>query len=381
MILTGISLQNFRSYSQSHFTFHPQLTIIVGPNTAGKSNLLEALLLLSRGKSSRVEKDLQAIQFGKEIGRVKGICHPEPFGHSELVSESQGKPREGSRGDSSTSSQNDILLEVVLTSGMIQGQKVPQKRFLVNDVPKRRVDFASHLITVSFSPEDVDIITDGPSLRRRFLDEVLESVDREYRLAHDTYTKALRQRNALLELARETGRRNSEQLLYWDGLLIKNGNYLTQKRQEVIDIINDAKKEVFDVQVVYDKSLISLERLRQYETAEIGAGVTLVGPHRDDIQIFMPVKKEFRDIKLYGSRGQQRLAILQLKLLQLSYIEQYLGFRPLLLLDDIFSELDTGHIDLVMEMIGKQQTVLTTTHKEFLHGQEKKNASIIELSV
>lgn len=357
MILTGISLQHFRSYTNNSFQFHPNLTVIVGPNTAGKSNLLEAILLLSRGKSTRAEKDLQAIQFGKDIGRIKGKV------------------------DASASSGQAVTVEVVLTSGEVMGQKTQQKRFLVNDVPKRRVDFASHLITVSFSPEDVDIITDGPSLRRSFLNDVLEAVDREYRLAHDTYTKALRQRNALLELTRETGQRNSEQFLYWDGLLIKNGNYITKKRQEFIDAVNTSVKALFDLQVVYDHSLISLERLRQYEEAEISAGVTLVGPHRDDINVLMPIKKEYKDIKLYGSRGQQRLAILQLKLLQLHYIEQNLGFRPLLLLDDIFSELDSGHIDLVLRIIDKQQTVLTTTHKEFLHGQKKKNAFIIELSL
>jgi DNA replication and repair protein RecF len=133
---------------------------------------------------------------------------------------------------------------------------------------------------------------------------------------------------------------------------------------------------VFDCVLSYDKSIISKERLLQYKNAEVSAGVTLVGPHRDDFCVLM---NKSVDVEMFGSRGQQRLVVLQLKLLQLSFMEQSLGVRPLFLLDDIFSELDNEHIKLVMEMVGLQQTILTTTHGEFIEKNLKKDASVVEL--
>lgn len=351
MQLTHLSLQNFRSYLKASLTFSQDLTVIVGPNTAGKTNLLEAITLLARGKTNRSEKDTQAVRFDEEIARIRGVCHP------------------------------DTQLEIVLTNGMVSGISSPLRRFLVNGVPKRRVDFASHLSVVSFSPSDLDIVIGSPSLRRNFLDDALEQVDRQYRIAHITYTKALRQRNALLDRAKETGQRFEQQFAYWDELLITHGQYISQSRETLIDYINDAAKDVFSLHLTYDHSKISKERLLQYKVAEEGSGVTLVGPHRDDFFIDMDVSKEWRNVKAYGSRGQQRLAILQLKMLQLSFMEEKNGTRPLLLLDDIFSELDNRHIALVSGLLDKQQTIMTTTHKEFLDKKILEAAGVVELEV
>lgn len=337
MVLKKLYLQHFRSYKNQVFPLDQQTTFVVGKNTSGKSNLMEGIYFLSTGKSFRAEKDAQAIAFGQEIGRVKGIV-------------------------------DETTLELILTTGMVSGTPTQQKRFLVNDVPKRRVDFAGHLFTVLFSPSDLELIVGSPSIRRRFLDDVLEQIDREYRLATTTYEKALRQRNALLNLVKETGKRNESQFTYWDELLITNGQLITTKREAFIECINTSKQDIFQCQVIYDKSMISHERLAQYKDAEVGAGATLVGPHRDDFSLVMAKEK---DVKKFASRGQQRLVVLQLKLLQLQFMEQTLGFRPLLLLDDIFSELDQGHIDLVMDMIGKQQTIVTTTHEEFIQAHHK----------
>lgn len=347
MLLTHLSLQNFRSYQKSQFEFDSKTTFVVGVNTAGKSNLIEAIFFLATGKSFRAEKDMQAIQFGKEIARVK----------------------------SKISGSNPIELEVMLTNGLVMGKVVPLKKYLVNGVAKRRVDFAGHLFAVLFAPSDLEIIVGSPGQRRRFLDAVLEQVDREYRLATTTYEKALRQRNALLDAARETGQRNAKQFEYWDELLIKNGQLITQKREAFITFLNTAQKDIFTCEVLYDKSVISEERLEQYRDAELGAAVTLVGPHRDD---FVVVMDKGKNVKTYASRGQQRLVILQLKLLQLTYMEQALGFRPLLLLDDIFSELDSGHIQLVMDMTRAQQTIVTTTHEEFIGKTKKTNTILLE---
>ncbi len=342
-MLKNIFLQNFRSYEKQEFNFE-DTTLIVGPNTSGKTNLIEAIYLLSFGKSFRTEKDIQMIRFGKEIGRVKGAAQ---------------RALPGGRID-------DIELEVVITNGLANG-KSQYKKFLVNGVAKRRVDFASNFSAVLFSPQDLDIIVTSPSLRRNFLDEVLEQTDRSYRIALISYTKALRQRNALLEKTREEGIRNEKQFEYWDNLVIENGQIITAKRQEFIEFVNSQNKDIFEFILNYDKSIISKERLLQYQKEEILAGATLVGPHRDDFSVFMfDSRKTAHDVKYFGSRGQQRLTILQLKILELLFIEEVLDKRPTLILDDIFSELDEGHINLIFEEVNKQQTIITTTHEEFV---------------
>jgi DNA replication and repair protein RecF len=361
-MLKNISLQNFRSYKKQEFTFEGT-TLVVGPNTSGKSNLVEAIYLLSTGKSFRTDKDTQMLKFEEEVGRVKGAAQRAlPGGQI-----------------------NEDELEVLITNGEVNGGS-QYKKFLVNGVSKRRVDFAGKLLAVLFSPQDLEIIIESPSLRRNFLDEVLEQVDRNYRVATIAYTKALRQRNALLELVQETGQRNEKQFEYWDNLVIENGNIITAKREELINFLNSSPKDIFDCVVEYDKSLISKQRLLQYEKEEVAAGVTLVGPHRDDFTVSMfngpsassGQAQTVHNVKFYGSRGQQRLAILQLKMLQLLFIEQSLGERPLLLLDDIFSELDKEHIQLILEEIGKQQTIITTTHEEFIPKKLLKLMKIID---
>lgn len=350
-MLKSISLQNFRNYQAEEFKFNGNTTVIIGPNTSGKTNLIEAIFLLSTGKSFRTDKDIQMINFNKDLARVKGI-----------VSETN--------------------LEVMITNGQLGGQTSQFKKFMVNGVAKRRNDFVENFPAVLFSPEDLEIIVDSPSLRRKFLDNVLEQVDREYRLALVSYIKGLRQRNALLENTRETGIRNEKQFEYWDNLIIEFGEKITKKREEFIEFVNNQAKDIFDFVAFYDKSVISKARLLQYKDAEVASGVTLVGPHRDDFSVSMydNTRKTTHDIKFYGSRGQQRLAILQLKMLELLFIEEKLGQRPVLLLDDIFSELDKGHIELILEMIGLQQTIITTTHKEFISANVLRKMQVIKFT-
>lgn len=351
--------------------------MVVGPNTSGKSNLVEAIYLLSSGKSFRTDKDTQMLKFTEEVGRVKArLQTPEPARQSPNGSSQMAD----GRSDGGQGKINQDELEVLITNGQVNGGS-QYKKFLVNGVSKRRVDFAGKLLTVLFSPQDLEIIIESPSLRRNFLDEVLEQVDRNYRVASIAYVKALRQRNALLEMALETGRRNEKQFEYWDNLVIENGNVVTQKREEFINFLNSSGKDIFDLVVEYDKSTISKERLLQYEREEVAAGVTLVGPHRDDFRVLMfNGGKTAHDVKFYGSRGQQRLAILQLKMLELLFIEKSLGERPLFLLDDIFSELDEGHIQLILQEIGRQQTIITTTHEEFIPKKLLKSMKIIKFA-
>lgn len=343
-MLTHINLQNFRNYKKRAFEFDKS-AIIVGPNTVGKSNLIESIYLLSAGKSFRAEKDSQMVLFDHELGRVKG--------------------RSG-----------DNELEVVVTVGEVAGVKTQFKRYFVNGVAKRRADFVGNMPSVLFSPEDLEIIVGSPGLRREFLDNVLEQTDRDYRIALLGFTKALRQRNALLEMVKKGLRRDDREFDYWDSLIIRNGSVLTRKREEFIIWLNEAKKDILDFRIEYDKSVVSQDRLVQYRSAESASGVTLVGPHRDD---FLVLFEKDHELKSFGSRGQQRLGILQLKLLELQYIKEKLGVGPLLLLDDVFSELDEDHIGLILTIRNNQQTIITTTHEEFIPTKIKGTMEIIEL--
>ena len=346
-MLSSISLQNFRNYKKTAFKFDSKSIVIIGPNTAGKSNLIESVYLLSAGKSFRAEKDAQMVRLGNEMGRVRG-----------------------------RTSETD--LEVVVTVGEVAGVKTQFKRYFVNGVAKRQADFVGNLPAVLFSPQDLEIVAGSPCGRRNFLDNVLEQTDRDYRIALLGFTKALRQRNALLELVKDTGRRIEKQLEYWDSLVIRNGSVLTRKREEFIKYLNKSKKDVFEFVVEYDMSIISKERLEQYRDAESASGITLVGPHRDELFIYF---EKDRQLKSFGSRGQQRLVVLQLKLLELQYIKEKLNVSPLLLLDDIFSELDEDHIKLILTIRDNQQTIITTTHEEFIPAKIKGKMEVIELEL
>ncbi len=349
MFLKHLSLQNFRSYKRADFNFSHNTTLVVGPNTSGKTNLVEAIFFLSEGKSSRVEKDENMVRFGEKIARV-----------SCLTDENE--------------------LEVVIVSSEFTNNASVIKKYLVNGVAKKRTDFIGNLPCVLFSPIDLEIIIGAPIIRRSFLDHILSQTDRDYRLYLVSYEKGLRLRNAVLHKIKETGVKNFRELEYWDELLIKNGEFISKKREKLIGYFNSAQKDVFDFVAFYDKSIISKERLLQYKDAEIGAGVTLVGPHRDDfyVSMFDNLLKTTHDIRFFGSRGQQRLAVLQLKMLELILVKKIMG-DSFLILDDIFSELDNDHICHVLEMIGEQQTIITTTHKEFIPKKNLKEMAVIDI--
>jgi len=350
MYLKSLSLQNFRNYEKAEFTFDNR-TLIVGPNTSGKTNIIEAISLLSNGKSFRTDKDIQTLKFGKEIGRLKGQV-------------------------------NGTTLEVVITKGEVGGKITPTKKYLINGVSKRRLDFVGNLQIVIFSPLDLQIVIGSPSNRRNFMDEVLEQVDFDYRVAIVEYEKGIRQRNSLLELTRKQLHRDLKQFEYWDNLVVKYGNIITEKREKLVAYLNSQNKDIFDFAVVYDKSIISKERLLEYQEEEKIVGVTLVGPHRDDLifEMFDNDTKAAKDIKFFGSRGQQRLSVLQLKILQLLFFEEKNNNSPLLLLDDIFSELDEGHIIHILKMLGVRETIVTTTHEEFVPNEFKDTMKVIVLS-
>lgn len=334
MILYELTLQNFRCYDKKNFTFSPETTLIVGPNTAGKTNILEAIMFLATGKSFRADADREVITWNKELSVIS--CQL-------------------------SANHDNTKLELFITQGEVQGQRAPLKKYLVNGVPRRQIDFVGNLRVVLFWPEHLELVTDSPSLRRKYLDSVLVQVDREYRRNLASYERGLRQRNRLLDLVNE-GKAGRGQLLFWNQLLIKAGGHLTDSRAAFIDFVNKNNNFLLE----YDKSIISESRLEQYAKEEVAAKATLVGPHRDDFTFFVGG----RDMSKFGSRGQQRLTVLWLKLAELAYIEKETGERPILLLDDIFSELDEGHRRLVMDLVGKQQTIITSADPAIIEGKE-----------
>lgn len=238
------------------------------------------------------------------------------------------------------------------------------------------IDFLGFLRAVYFGPEDLALITNSPSLRRKYLDMVLSQLDREYIRCSLSYEKGLRQRNKLLERIRDEGVPRS-QLVFWDQLLIKNGTYLTQSREEFINFVNGQTSSAFPFSLTYDRSVISPARIEEYAQEEVAAAATLVGPHRDDFAFWL---KE-RDVHAFGSRGEQRMAILWLKLGELEFISSKTKGRPVFLLDDIFSELDEGHRRLVLEIIPQQQTIITTTDLHLVEKNYQKKMEMIELNL
>ncbi len=355
MLVESLSLTNFRSYEKQTVLFSPKVTILVGPNAVGKTNLVEALFCMATGKSFRAGTDREMIRWGSDLARITTIA-------------------------------GDITLELLLTMGEVEGQKTPLKRYLVNGVPRRQIDFVGNVRAVLFWPEHLELVIGSPSTRRSYMDSVLVQVDREYRRTLHSYERGLRQRNKLLDAINE-GRASRSQLLFWDQLLIRAGGYITDKRSEYLQYVSMFSADGLSYAIYYDKSVISPSRLEQYKDEEVAAKATLVGPHRDDFVIAKfrdPNSQAYHvqtgsdehsrdlilsnegmlDLSKYGSRGEQRLAVLWLKLAELSYIQKQAGERPVLLLDDMFSELDIQHQQQVLELVSSYQTILTSANED-----------------
>ncbi len=311
MILQKIKLQNFRSYTKAEFDLD-KVTVVVGENGSGKSNLMEAIYLAAIGRSFRAERDIEMIRYGEQFSILN-------FQFSN----------------------NDQITNFQITIA-------DRKKFEVNGVARRMIDAVGKFRAILFSPQDLELVTGGPSGRRRYLDFVISQKDREYRRCLISYEKGLRQRNKLLDMLRE-GLADRNQLFFWDRLLIKNGEYITQAREAYLAYLADG-----EYQAEYDQSIISEVRLKQYEQEEVAAATTLVGPHRDDFVVNLAG----RDVSKFGSRGEQRMAVLWLKKGEMEFLS--LDFardaqKPLLLLDDIFSELDHRHREEVSRLVEEHQ--------------------------
>jgi len=354
MILKKLKLTNFRSHKSAVFDLS-STTVIIGQNTAGKTNILEAMYILARGKSFRAEQDLDTIREGTEFANIDAAIDPDLTGGNET---------------------DKITLKVIFST-----QKgYLSKKFLVNNVARRQHDATSNFVSVLFTPKDIEILTDSPGVRRRYIDAVLYQSNKNYRTALSHYERALKHRNKMLHDIRE-GKKNygRQDFEFFEKILIEQGNILSEKRAEFVDFVNTSEKDIFKFDFFYDKSEMSEARLLKYHFEEQAAGVTLVGPQRDDFKFYFPTTK--KPVQEFGSRGEERLTILQLKTLEMDFLKRTTGKNPVLLLDDIFSELDDANIFKVFELLPNQQTIITTTHREFVPKKilNRADVSIIEL--
>jgi DNA replication and repair protein RecF len=342
MRLLHLKLQNFRNYQAIDFPFSKQVTVLTGENAQGKTNFLESIYLLATTKSSKADRDEELIKEGEEFLRVAG-----EVGNSETIS-----------------------LEIAM---LLQNGKLAKKT-RVNGIPRRSTDYCLNLAVVFFTPEDINLVTGSPSLRRYHIDQTLSQSDREYKRTLSAYENIVIRKNRILKAIHE-GLARKDQLAYWIDQQIILGAVLSEKRRHYFQQINLTEKKFGPFKYMYKPSEISLERWKEYEDREIASASSLIGPHRDDF-VFM---YEERDLSKYGSRGEQRTAVLDLKFSEVEFIQSILGERPLLLLDDIFSELDASHRQHVIELAFQQQTIIASVDWDDVLANSLKEAEIIQV--
>ena len=360
-------------------TFGPGPQLIWGPNAAGKTTLLEAVVLLSLGRSHRTGADTELIRWGTDYLRVEGVVEAAAGNAAEQVArpEQSASPEAGPDEPPADS----VALDVSLQAG-------GRKRIQVNGVPRRPTALAEHLRTVLFAPEEMLLVIGPPTLRRTALDQLAAPHDHMYGSHLSTYTRALSQRNSLLRQIRD-GEADRAQLRYWDEPFLASGAAIVAARLRLLELIREplaaAHREIAPAEAPLVLSYATNAPLlpgesprealtrRLSETAEKEAwnGTTLVGPHRDDLVFGIGG----RDLTTFASRGQQRTAILALKLAELDLLTALDGRPPLLLLDDVFSELDPlrrGH--LVRRIAELPQALVTTTVPEDLDPDLRRQA-------
>lgn len=354
MKLKSLHLQNFRKFSSSQFKFDAATTILSGQNASGKTSIIEAIDLLSSTESFRAGVIDQMIEFGQEISRVKSVVQD---------------------------SNESLELEMLLTKGIVQGKRTAKRLYSINQVRKRKKDFLGKLVSVVFRPEDMRLIEGSPTRRRNFLDSALGLMIKGYPTSLSTYEQALKKRNKLLIQVRE-GEMPRAVLTFWNQQLIKHGQILQAERQK---FLSEFKIVEFPLQfsIQYQPSEISTERVEKYLGREIASGHTLIGPHKDDFIVNLSVasQTEAFDIAIYGSRGQQRLAVLWLKFCEVVLLERHFQHKVILLLDDILSELDEFSQEKVLSLISDRQTIISTADPDTLEDLKSKlpDASLISL--
>lgn len=348
MAVQRLWLAQFRNYQQADVTFAPILNLLIGANGQGKTNLIESLYTLSTGHGFRAAKDKELILHGAQAARLKALIQP-------------------------ADSARRLPLQLAFNGHA--------KRWQLNGVAYRQLqDMPDRLLAVLFTPDDLAIIKGSPEERRRFLDRELGLISPAYDLERRTYRRLLAQRNELLKEVRAR-RAPADHLSVWDRKLAHSGAYLVAERLAFLRRLVPRARQVHEYMaqqsgfnLTYQSSLgagiknegaadleeVFLQALTDRQKEDIQAGSTGLGPHRDDL-VFYAHQEELR---AFGSQGQQRTAILALKLAEVAVITDSCGSRPILLLDDVLSELDPSRQRLLLESVISRglQTFISSTH-------------------
>lgn len=357
MRVNTVKLNRFRSYAALTLQAEPGLNVLTGPNGAGKTNILEALFLCAFGRSHRTPRDQELIRLGSEQG----------------MAEISLMTNAGSR-----------LIRAELFSG-------ERKKLFIDGSPLQRSgELMGCLNAVMFSPEDLTLVKGAPAERRRFLDMEISQLKPSYYYALQQYNTALKQRNNLLK---DPSAAENEMLELWDEQLSKQGALLMRERAAFCRELRDAASALHGTMSGGEETLITeyepdvvCEDENEYRSAIaealIGAidkdlfrGYTSAGPHRDDLKLTV----NGLDARVYASQGQQRTAALSLKLSEISVIEQLRGEKPVLLLDDVFSELDAARQRLLLTAVESCQCFITCTGVEELGPMEDRQMQLFSV--
>lgn len=340
MYIKSLSLQNFRSYEMQNLSFDVGTNIFCGDNAQGKTNLLEALYLFSMGKSFRTTQDADLIRFGADYTKASLVFCDRLREHN---------------------------LEIIILPSK-------KKQIKINGVTITRLsELVGKLNVVLFYPEELGLVKEGPYIRRRFMDVALSQLRPAYYHALGRYHRTLEQRNKLIKRIRMTGNDSLRETVFaWNEKLADYGMELMQYRTEFMEKLDRlAQKNHFEasgekLQIVYRPRFTEraafIEKLEESFDREIEQGCTLYGPHREDFEIYINDK----EAKVFGSQGQQRSAVLSLKLAQADLLFEEYGEYPVLLLDDIMSELDQTRRAYLAGKIPDKQVFITCTDLEGL---------------
>ena len=340
MIIKSLELSDFRNYESLCIHFDRGVNILFGDNAQGKTNILEAIYVSATTKSHKSSKDKDIINFEKEEAHIRTYLEKDDI-----------------------ETRVDMHLRKSKTKGIaIDGVKI-----------KKAAELLGLLNVVFFSPEDLSIIKNGPAERRRFIDMELCQLDNFYLYNLNNYNKIVNQRNKLLkDLYYNPTLKDT--LTIWDSQLVSYGSKIIERRIQFIEQINGIIKEIHSnltggkefLRIEYEPNITidSYEKELSYsQDKDIKLKQTTVGPHRDDISFMVKKAGEEKeiDIRKYGSQGQQRTAALSLKLSEIELVRKVTKDTPVLLLDDVLSELDSNRQNYLLNSIGDIQTIITCT--------------------
>lgn len=362
MNLTKINLLNFRNISNINIKLSNNMNIFIGENAQGKTNILEAIEMLALTKSHRLSVSPNIIKFNKKNCQIKGVV------------------------------KKDRIISKLEMSISEEGKKLK-----VNQTDIRRVaDYISNLNIIVFTPDDLEIIKGSPSIRRNLLNIQLSQISKSYLNIYNEYNKILKTRNEYLKILFNNSIADLKYLDIITDKLIEKAVFIYKKRMEYINFINENINTYYSnisassgLNVVYEPNIsincsddkqiaeVLRRKLKDNYRKELNYGMTMYGPHRDDFSFYI----SNNNLKYFGSQGQQKLAILAFKLAEIPVFESMCGTSPLLLLDDIFSELDIKKRNKLLKFIseGSIQTIVTTTDLKNINKKYLDNAYIYEV--